>query len=320
MKTFLLLLSLLFNLPLQAQVYISNKQEIMDLKVSNIPDNQGKKIITIKGDSYKIELPDNSVLSGKLKFEKDFTNEYGQTYRHYKLDIGGKLVIGADDITVTLDGHDRYYTYYLKDNLNKQIEYYFSNRQSIIDFDKYNIPDNHGKREISIRGSNYKIELPDNTVLSGALTFDKEYTGDEGKKYKRYNLNNEGSLIIGEHIVVYLKKTHNKVFTYYLNEELKKETVKRELTEKEKLYKFQEELRTNVINTLKHNYDPFTQVCLEERKVRIGMDGKAVSLLLDDKIRVQTTQTANGTTEIQTYKNYIIHVTNGKVDAISEIR
>lgn len=224
MKIFVSILLFVCSYSLQAQVYESNIQQIVDLDVINVPDNYGKRIISIKNDSYSIMLPDNTFLTGTLKFEKDFINQKGYKYTHYVLDNGGKLVIGDKDITLSLtDTHNKIITYLLKDKLRDDL---------------------------------------------------------------------------------------------YMAKKQHQQDVQELTTEVEKL---RLEVQATLINAEKHKYDEFTQKCLDDRQVRIGMDGKAASLLLDEKIRVQTTETTAGITEVQTYKNHIIHVTNGKVDAISKI-
>lgn len=195
---------------------------------------------------------------------------------------------------------------------------YVSDRQGVFDLKKVDRLNHQGKRMIILADNQFRIELPDTTDLSGTLTFEKDFTNDKGERYIHFQLDNGGILVLGDqNLTLALTETHKKIFTFYIDKALTGD--KKEFTEAARMRQFKHQVQSTTINALKKNYDEFTQKCLDDRKVRIGMDGKAVHLLLDDKIRVQTTETASGTTEIQTYKNYIIHVTNGKVDAISKI-
>ena len=325
MKNLLLLIFIFLSFSLQAQEYFSNRQTIIDLDTMGYPENHEIRVISISGNKYRIELPDNSVLSGNLSFHEKYKTGDGRKFKRYKLNNGGTLSVGDEIIMVGVtETHNKSITYHLTDNknlINNKVkeasiedvaDVYVSNKQYF-----------EGKiftetRKIFISGEKFKAELPNGEILEGTIK-PQSRTYDKGKETVSY-LTNTGSYFIlkDDFISIDLSETHGSIVSYYLTNYV--DPYVQKLEEAKRLAGFENQVRTTTINALKDNYDKFTQQCLEDRVLRIGMDGKAVSLLMDKQIRVQTTTTANGVSETQTYENYIVHVTNGKVDAISEIK
>lgn len=324
MKNLLLLFFVFLSFSLQAQEFFSNRQTIIDLDTMGYPENHDIRVISISGNKYRIELPDNSVLSGNLTFDDKYKVD-GKKVKRYQLDNGGLLAIGDESITVAItQTHNKAITYYLTDNKNlinnkfkeASIEelgdVYVSNKQYF-----------EGKvftetRKIFISGEKYKAEIPNGEILEGTIKLQRRFY-DEGKETFRY-LTNTGKYFImkDDYFSIQLGETLDSSVSYYLTNYV--DPYAKKLEEAKRLAELENRLRSISINEVKHNYDEFTQKCLEDRVLRIGMDGKAVRLLMDKQIRVQTTTTAYGVSETQIYEHYIVHVMNGKVDAISEIK
>ena len=324
MKKLLLLVFIFLSFSLQAQEYFSNRQKIIDLDTMGYPENHELRVISISGNKYRIELPDNSVLSGSLTFDDKYKVD-GKKVKRYKLDNGGLIAIGDESITVAItQTHNKAITYFLTDNKNlvtknfkeasieEMGDVYVSNKQS---FEGKNFSQ---IKKIYISGDKFKAELPNGKILEGTLT-PNTINYKDGKKRETFYTNAGNYFVLQDDFIsIQLGETLGSIVSYYLTNYV--DPYAKKLEEAKRRAESEEQLRSIIINIHKDNYDEFTQKCLDDRVVRIGMDGRAVSLLMDKQIRVQTTTTANGVAETQVYENYIVHVTNGKVDAISEIK
>jgi hypothetical protein len=198
--------------------YISSRQDALvgiglldneeDFNLTKKNFNQTRKIF-IDGDSFKIELPDDTILSGTLIPKKSYKVSEEKSFTTNQ---ECPLLIKPGVIFVNLfKTHNAAYTFYL----DSERVTYISNKQVVIT----GIPDEeiefNQTRKIFVYGDSFIVELPDDTILSGTLVPNENYKESEDEYF---TTDQECPFVIKPwEIFINLFKTHEIAYIYYLD-------------------------------------------------------------------------------------------------------
>jgi len=160
-------------------------------------------------------------------------------------------------------------------------------------------------RVILITGNKFEIELPNDIILKGTLTLISDET-KAGKIINSFKTDKECILVVNEdNIFLNLFKTDGIAYTFYLDNYIEPTEEEKQKTNEEIEYKLNVEL-----------YGKFTADCIKEGKVKPGMDGVAVLLILGTPEVINQTETENIISEQLVYDDMYVYLENGKVTAI----
>lgn len=113
MKKLLLPILLLFSIATYAQEYVSHKQSFIEGNNTESTVTNQTRTITILGDRFKAELPDDNTIEGSLTLQSTDDNK-----KVYKTDKGCILIVNDDNIFLNMyKTHDIAYSFYLENHI-----------------------------------------------------------------------------------------------------------------------------------------------------------------------------------------------------------
>ena len=167
--------------------------------------------------------------------------------------------------------------------------------------------DYSGKRIVKIDGNFIKVELPDNTNYHAGIK-SKSTEVRSGKKGLIYTTNDNCIVYVRfDNIFMNLEKFNKNYYTYYLPNYIKPS---------------QEEIERDSI-AAKHKinvylYGEFTAECIKQKKVKPGMAGSAVTVILGIPKAINQTESKNLIQEQLVYDNIYVYLENGIVTVVQQ--
>ena len=187
---------------------------------------------------------------------------------------------------------------------------YQSNKQSYLKGYETKFTPVIGDKSISIKNDTLFAELPTGDTFNGEIRFFGNQTSS-GKTGKRYDIGNNDLIVVYEdEIFLNLEKHKGIVITYFLT------NYKEPSPEQRKLNKLEEEKAEYKINL--ELYGKFTADCIEEKKVKIGMNYMGIEAILGKPLSINATQTAKSFDQQYVYKNMYIYTQMNKVTSIQQ--
>lgn len=184
---------------------------------------------------------------------------------------------------------------------------YVSEKQSFVFLEKETDYEKifNEKRIFIIDKNTYTIEMPDNKTITGKFkkvklekTNDNKYEMEEGGFFQ----------ITNEKICMNLYSTDYKcIVNFYIGNGYEIETKRRAKDLIESSYQSHKKL-----------FGDFTAQCIKEKKVKIGMKGIAIVLILGQPNEINETETENDISKQWVYENLYIYTDNGIVTVIQK--
>lgn len=176
------------------------------------------------------------------------------------------------------------------------------------------------KKSIIIKDTLVTLELPNENIFNGVIYLYDEVVDKNNFKSKIYKINGGGVLTIGfDNIFVNFSAVNNNAYVFYLENYIEPTKEEKEKIATEKLKKKEElelKLLEKISAKLNEEFDDFTVNCIINKRVKVGMEEKDISLILGRANSINTTETEKTISKQYVYDTSYIYTENGFVTTI----